>query len=184
MLSSTRGRDSNWETGIITDTIGWRWCFLINLPLGVITLVVTAFFLADPPLLQSTASLTFMQKLAKVDILGTIIFVPSIVVLLLALQWGGTTYGWANARIIVCFVMFAALLAAFAYLQYRKQDAATLPPRIIMRRSILAGMLFASCNNSALNVVEYYVSHLIPGPQHRTLSPTNPLSSPQSTSNP
>ncbi len=55
-------------------------------------------------------------------------------------------------------MLFGALLAIFAYLQYRFQEAATLPPRILKKRSILAGSWFAACCSGTLAVTEYYIS--------------------------
>jgi hypothetical protein len=95
--------------------------------------------------------------MAKLDLLGTAIFVPGITCLLLALQWGGSTYSWTDPRIISMLVLFAMLIMGFGYWQYRLQDAATLPPRILGNRNILAGMLFCCCTNAALAVVDYYL---------------------------
>jgi hypothetical protein len=53
-------------------------------------------------------------------LLGTAIFVPSITALLLALQWGGSKHGWANARIIILLAAFTALIGTFGWLQHRK----------------------------------------------------------------
>jgi MFS family permease len=145
--------------GVLTDKLSWRWCFWISLPLGAITLVVVGF-LFENPRVNPNLSLPLKAKLARLDLLGTAIFVPSITALLLALQWGGSKYGWANARIIILLATFTALIGIFGWLQHRKGDSATLPTRIIMRRSILCGAWFSFCTNASLSVVDYYV-----GPQ-------------------
>jgi len=144
--------------GVITEKWSWRGCFWINLPVGFITVFAVLVFFTNPQVDTANQRMTLKQKLGKMDIPSTVIFVPSIVCLLLALQWGGSMYGWKNARIIGLFVVFAALLAVFTWVQWRKGDEALLPARIITNRSILAGMLFSSCNNSATSIVEYYVS--------------------------
>lgn len=92
------------------------------------------------------------------DPIGTAVFVPAICCLFVALQYGALEYGWDDKKVILLFVVSAILLAAFAWVQWKRQDAATLPPRIIRQRSILAGFLFGLCVNSAINVVTYYVS--------------------------
>jgi MFS family permease len=142
--------------GVLTDNLSWRWCFWINLPLGAVTLVVVGF-LFENPRVNPNLSLPLKAKLARLDLLGTAIFVPSITALLLALQWGGSKYGWASARIIILLVAFTALIGIFGWLQYRKGDSATLPTRIITRRSILCGAWFSFCTNASLSVVDYYV---------------------------
>ncbi|RFU24162.1 hypothetical protein B7463_g12180, partial [Scytalidium lignicola] len=142
--------------GILTDRISWRWCFYINLPLGFLAFLVIYFFFENPRV-QLDSSGTWKEKLDRLDLVGTAIFVPSIVSLLLALQWGGSKYGWKDARIIVLLSLSGILIGAFAFQQYRRQEKATLPLRIIGQRSLISGMWFSFCNNSALSVVEYYM---------------------------
>lgn len=142
--------------GVLTESLSWRWCFWINLPLGATTMLLVGFFFQNP-LKSRDQSLPLVGKIRKLDLFSTAIFVPSMTCLLLALQWAGSKYGWANARIIVLLLVFAISAGFFIWLQFRRGDAATLPPRIICQRSILAGMWFVFCNNSALAVVDYYV---------------------------
>ena len=149
--------------GVLTDNLSWRWCFWINLPLGAVTLVVVGFLFENPQV-NPNLSLPLKAKLDRLDLLGTAIFVPSITALLLALQWGGSKYGWASSRIVALLALFAVLIGVFGWLQYRKGERATLPPRIIMQRSILCGAWFSCCTNASLSVVEYYVSRSIPLP--------------------
>ncbi|KAH8820686.1 permease of the major facilitator superfamily [Xylogone sp. PMI_703] len=142
--------------GALTDRISWRWCFYINLPLGVIAFLAIYFFFENPRVQLDSAG-TWKEKLDKIDIVGTAIFVPSIISLLLALQWGGSKYGWQDARIIVLLILSGALISAFAFQQYRRGEKATLPLRIIGQRSLISGMWFSFCNNSSLSVIEYYM---------------------------
>ena len=143
--------------GVLTDRVSWRACFGINLPLGALSGAII-FFSFENPQRNSDNDLPIKEKLKKLDLPSTAIFVPSMCCLLLALQWGGATYGWSDARIIVLLVTFAVSLTGFCWLQYRRQDDATLPPRILKKRSILAGAWFAGCCNAALGVVEYYMA--------------------------
>ena len=145
--------------GVLTDRLSWRWCFFINLPLGGVTFVAVGFFFQDP---QNTthSTMTFVQKLRKLDLGSTLVFVPSITFLLIALQWGGTKYGWHDVRIIALIVASSILVGVFIWLQRRSKEDALLPPRIIGQRSILCGMLFVFCNNTSLAIVLYYVSFI------------------------
>lgn len=102
--------------------------------------------------------LPWRDKLKRLDLLGTALFVPATISLLLALQFGGSKYGWGDARIIVLLTLFVALIAAFTWLQWHLGDAATLPTRIIGQRSIWSGMWYIFCVSGALSVFEYYVS--------------------------
>ena len=94
--------------------------------------------------------LTIRQQLAKLDLLGELFLLPCIVCLLLALQWGGSTYAWSNGRIIALFVLFGVLLIAFIPVQVFMQDTATIPGRIIFDRSIIGSMWYTFCLASTM----------------------------------
>jgi MFS family permease len=144
--------------GALTTNVSWRWCFYINLPFGGLSMVVLVLFLkATPP---AKAGTTFKAQLAQLDPLGTICFLPSITCLLLALQWGGSTYPWSNPRIIVLFVVFAILLALFIIIQILKKEPehATVPTHVFKQRSITAGFLFSLCVGGSMVLMIYYLS--------------------------
>ena len=143
--------------GFLTDKFTWRACFGINLPLGGIVLVVLSIWFKDPRSNPDT-ELPLKDKLKKLDLPGTAVFVPSVTCLLLALQWGGLTYSWSDARIIVLFCVFAASLTCFLWFQRIQGDNATLPLRILKQRSIVSGAFFSACANATLAVVEYYMA--------------------------
>ncbi|KAI1610795.1 permease of the major facilitator superfamily [Exophiala viscosa] len=143
--------------GVLTSTLSFRWCFAINLPVGVVAFAVVAAFFNNPRH-NPDIDLPLRQKLQKLDLLGTVIFVPSITCLLLALQWGGLRYSWTDWRIILLFVLFAGSLAGFAWLQWKKGENATLPLRILKQRSILSGAFFAGCCTASFTIVEYYMA--------------------------
>lgn len=142
--------------GAFTDRVSWRWCFYINLPIGAVTIVGIAIFFASPPR-KSEESIGFQARFKQFDPWGTFVFIPCIVCLLLALQWGGSTYPWNNGRIIALFVIFGILAITFVGIQIWQQDNATVPPRIIKQRSIAAGAWFAACLGAGFFVLLYYI---------------------------
>lgn len=70
--------------------------------------------------------------------------------LLLALQWGGTSYSWDNARIIALIGLAGILLIAFGFVQIWRKEDATIPPRIIKQRSVAFGAVYTSCVSGAM----------------------------------
>ena len=144
--------------GGLTDAFSWRACFGVNLPLGVMCLVLTAYGVHEQPPRNDAPVLTLKEKVKKVDFFGTLLAVPAITFLLMALQWGGTKFGWGSWQIILPLVVCALLFVAFGYLQYRQGDNALLPPRILKQRSIIAGMWYGACCEGVLAVTEYYMS--------------------------
>lgn len=153
--------------GVLIDKFGWRACFGLNLPLCPLLIAFTAYFLEDP-IQNPNYNLPFLEKLKRLDLLGTVLVVPSITCLLMALQWGGIKYGWQDVRIIVLFVLFTVLALGFAYLQYRLGEKATIPLHIVKRRSILAALWFSACCNGILATTEYYIAIYWQGVRNET----------------
>nr|A0A3T0QHT2.1 RecName: Full=Varicidin biosynthesis cluster MFS-type transporer [Talaromyces variabilis]AZZ09609.1 major facilitator superfamily ORF1 [Talaromyces variabilis] len=140
---------------VFTDRATWRWCFWINLPLGGVTAVAVFLFVRLPS--PQGGATTFLGLLQKLDALGTCILMPLIICLLLALQWGGTTYAWNSWRVVLCLVLFTVLLVAWLYVQYRQGDGGALPLRIVRQRSIRSAILFTFGINGSMFIIVYYV---------------------------
>ena len=102
--------------------------------------------------------LPWREKISRLDIPGTLVFLPSIVCLLLALQWGGQQYSWHDGRIIALLTVFAVLFVAFVAIQIWRQEAATVPPRILKQRTIAAGTFYSFCLGSSFFLIVYYLS--------------------------
>lgn len=143
--------------GAFTDHVTWRWCFYINLPFGAVTAVALVLLLKLPRQVQPDANETLRQKIMHFDPIGTTIFVPCVICVLLALQWGGSTYAWSNGRIIALFVLFGVLLIAFIGVQVWMGEDATVPVRIIKQRSVASGTFYSTCVGAAFFTMVYYV---------------------------
>lgn len=98
-----------------------------------------------------------MDIFLELDPIGTIIFVPAIVCLLLALQWGGVTYEWSNGRIVALFVIFGLTIIAFVALQFLLRDKATVPTDIAGQRTIAFASFFGLCIGGSFFIMIYYV---------------------------
>ncbi|QVM10208.1 hypothetical protein D8B26_004869 [Coccidioides posadasii str. Silveira] len=143
--------------GAFTDNVSWRWCFYINLPIGGFAMVIILLLLKLPHVKKADNKASIGRHIMRLDPLGTICFLPSMVCLLLALQWGGSTYPWSSGKVIPLLVVFAVLICAFVAIQIWGAEDATVPPRIFTQRSILSGFWYTICVAGSMLVIVYYL---------------------------
>ncbi|KAM0136962.1 hypothetical protein ACHAP3_004300 [Botrytis cinerea] len=140
--------------GILTEKATWRWCFYINLPVGGAAAIILLFAVEGKPNKNTD---TFLQKLQRMDPVGTLVFIPGIVSILLALQFGGNEYSWGDARNVVLFILGSILLTTFVTIQFKTGDNATVPIRIIKQRSVASVAWFSFFNSSSFYLAVYYI---------------------------
>ncbi len=78
--------------GIMTDTLGWRSVFYVNLPVGILAIVVLIFALP--------AKLSPRTPHARVDWAGAALITTAVSAFLLAVEWGGEVMPWGSPTII------------------------------------------------------------------------------------
>ncbi|MFF1710948.1 MDR family MFS transporter [Streptomyces sp. NPDC058268] len=107
--------------GTITDHLGWRWAFYINLPLGAVALAMV------------TAVLHLPKKKAKgrIDYLGAALLTVGISSLVLVTTWGGTEYAWTSTVIMELIAIGVVALIGFVIVQ--KKAAEPILPLHIFR---------------------------------------------------
>ena len=118
-------------------------------------MLVILFALKPTP--PAAPGLTIRQQLAKLDLLGEFFLFPCLICLLLALQWGGSTYAWSSWRIILLFVLFGVCLIAFIVTEISTQETATIKIRVIKNRSVISAMWFMFCLASTMLLLIYYL---------------------------
>jgi EmrB/QacA subfamily drug resistance transporter len=120
--------------GFFTQDLTWRWCFYVNIPLGIIALVVTTTVLQLP----------FRRVEHKIDFLGAALLVAGVTSILLGTVWGGKEYPWTSWQVIGVFSSGIVLLSAFA-LQEQHAAEPILPLRLfrnsVFRTTSAAGFL-------------------------------------------
>jgi hypothetical protein len=129
--------------------------FYVNLPLGGATALLV--FLTRIPDQRKKGKSTLKKTFLQLDLVGFAIFAPAVVMLLLALNWGGTAYAWYSGRIVglLCgsFGAFCVLLGW----EYYKEDEAMVPLGMLRRRIVASCLLTGFFQAGALAEMTYYL---------------------------
>jgi EmrB/QacA subfamily drug resistance transporter len=112
--------------GFLTDKLSWHWVFFVNVPLGI--LVIIMFILFFP-------NIRIDNLKHKVDYPGVAALILTVVPALIALSWGGTEYPWGSAEIIGMFLFSAVMLIIFLFIESRAKEP-ILPLSIFRNRII------------------------------------------------
>jgi EmrB/QacA subfamily drug resistance transporter len=118
--------------GFFVDNLSWRWVFYVNVPIGIVALIVTS----------SVLQLPFTRRDHRVDLEGAALLVAGVSALLLALVWGGNEYEWASTTIVGLLVASAVLLAVFVMWEGRAEEP-ILPLRLFRGRIFTIGVLLS-----------------------------------------
>jgi hypothetical protein len=127
----------------------------INLPFGGTAIAVVLLFFRTPK--RDFAHIPFKQKIKEMDLPGAVFLISAIVCLLLALQWGGITLPWHSSKVWGCFIGFGFLISIFIGIQFHKGEHATIPPRIMGQRSIIASALTLAFLSMGVYTHIYYL---------------------------
>lgn len=151
-------------SGSIAHYSTWRVSFYIIIPISV-AIIVMVFLSIGHIRRPENAHLSSKDGLKRIDWAGFAINVPMTLCLVLALEWAGTAYSWANWRIILLLAIAAVLLAIFLMVEYRAGDDSMVPLKMLRQRSVAFASLITFCNFAHLSVIAYYVSRS-PSPLH------------------
>ncbi|WP_327245725.1 MDR family MFS transporter [Streptomyces sp. NBC_01320] len=99
--------------GTITDHLGWRWSFYINLPLGAVALAMVTAVLHLP---------NKKRTKAKVDYLGAGLLTVGITAIVLVTTWGGSEYAWDSAVIMELIAIGVVSLVGFLFVETKAAE--------------------------------------------------------------
>jgi DHA2 family multidrug resistance protein len=106
--------------GWITDSYSWRWIFLINIPVGVISLVLTLFLIFDPPYLVRKS----LREGAKIDYIGIGLLSVGLGFLQVVLDKGEREDWFGSGFIVWCSVVAVIGLLGALLWELNREDPA------------------------------------------------------------
>ncbi|KAI0142402.1 MFS general substrate transporter [Hypoxylon sp. NC0597] len=143
----------------------WRWCFGINLPIAFLGILIIFFFLRKdllgpqpiPELEETEAGRRerFAKRMSTIDIGGQLLFLFGFGLLILALTWGGATYNWNDAAVLVPLVIGALLSCAWLYYEYSMGPGRILSKKLHFQRPMLPWYMVENRNVSLLCYINF-----------------------------
>jgi EmrB/QacA subfamily drug resistance transporter len=113
----------------ILGLTGWRWVFLVNVPIGIAALFVV----------YRTLHVHHHRREARIDWWGAVSLVVALVPLLTVAEQG-RSWGWASVGAMVCYLIGAVGLGSFYAVERRMGDDAMIPLRMFTIRPVAVGI--------------------------------------------
>ncbi|UOX91166.1 MFS transporter [Amycolatopsis sp. FBCC-B4732] len=132
--------------GLFTDHLSWRWAFLVNVPVGLVAVVLAARALPDPARKKSTA---------RIDYPGALLLAGAATALVLITSFG-PRWGWTAPGTLVLVVAAIALVALVIPVE-RRAAAPVLPPAMFASRTVVVAALVGFIANVAMFSVLVYL---------------------------
>lgn len=129
--------------------------FYINLPVSGVALVLHALFLH----VNRDKETGILTRLKRIDYIGNLILIGSVVSVLIALSWGGTRYNWNTYQVLVPLIVGLFGLVLFHVYEGMPwvQEFPTLPERVFKRRTPAAALVIAFLNFICLFWAIYFL---------------------------
>ncbi len=109
--------------GAIVQTVSWRWIFYVNVPVGVVALIV----------LSTTLPNTQGRERPVIDYLGAGVLAAGLSAIVLVASLGGNTWAWGSVQIVLVAALGVALIAWFIAIERRAAEP-VLPPALLRDR--------------------------------------------------
>ncbi|MBI0434645.1 MDR family MFS transporter [Roseomonas sp. KE0001] len=147
--------------GIITSALSWRWVFYVNLPIGLLALVMIGLGLP-----RSTTP----PNRRPVDIPGAALLAGATTALLLLLAWGGSEFPWASWPALGMAALSVTLYALFAWRELRAPEPLIRLPLfrnpVFARGVVVGGMMTFAMLGSTVFLPLYFQLVLGMDPAH------------------
>ena len=121
--------------GWVNDTWGWRTAFLVQVPLTVISGIMV-FFTIYIPVKETEES-----AWKRIDFLGAISLITTLVLLLLGLNSGGNIVPWTHPLVLTTLPLSAVSLGAFLYIESKIATEPVIPVKLLLNRTVLSACL-------------------------------------------
>jgi len=126
-------------------------------PIGGVTIV--SFLLFFKPTKRDGQEGTFVERFLRLDLFGNFLIITSIIMILLALQWGGTTYAWNSGKIIGLLVGGILEFILFWVWEGYRGDDALIPLKVLRQRTVASSFGNSFMLSAMILVHSYYMPY-------------------------
>ncbi|KAF8630806.1 hypothetical protein AX15_002708 [Amanita polypyramis BW_CC] len=151
--------------GFLADSIGWRWAFLLQVPLCVVAFSSVLLTLNLPAAQASSLS----ANIKRIDFGGAISLILAVFFLLFGMDRGGNI-SWNDRFTVGSLIAFAILVALFIFIEISVATEPFAPKRIITNRSLMACYLVNFCGAAASLAQIFNISLFYQAVQGKTAS--------------
>lgn len=131
--------------GLLTTELSWRWIFFVNLPIGVVAILVTLFGVQEfrPP------------HSRRIDFAGSAVFTLGLLALVYGLIESGRA-GWGSDRVIIALAVAAVSLVTFPFVE-RAQREPMFDLSLLRKPTFVGGLIAAFGMNGSLYAMLLYL---------------------------
>lgn len=145
--------------GWIADSLGWRWTFLFEVPIAMISVFMALFNGVLQHLHEShnKSSNDSSSRFGRIDFIGAFTLVCSIVIFILLLNFGGTMfpwYSWNSAYFLLGGVVFTGI---FVYVELKVAKEPIFPLELFRYKNVWLSYIIIACQVGAQSGMMYTV---------------------------
>ena len=140
--------------GVVNQAVGWRWAFLVLIPLTVVTAVGVWFAVPGPP--ESTEQWT-MSRVRRIDFSGSVLMTGALALLLWALNFESDQKRSSQTHLIVALPISAVLLGLFAVNEAHFAVEPIIPLSLLKNRTVTAACFVSWFESMSLYTLMFYV---------------------------
>ncbi|CAI7669577.1 unnamed protein product [Penicillium manginii] len=138
--------------GVFTDSIGWRWCFYINLPFDGVVLLLLFFNL------NLTLEKEPVTRLSSIDWMGFLLIIGGTICFLYGLETGSSgLIPWTSPTVILLIIFGVIIMALFIIWEAKFATNPLIPIRIFQTRSLLASFTVACLHSFVFISFDFFL---------------------------
>ncbi|KAL5324904.1 hypothetical protein ACEPPN_006023 [Leptodophora sp. 'Broadleaf-Isolate-01'] len=163
--------------GVIADSVGWRWCFLCQVPISLAGLTIGWFVIEDQTKVGTGECLDDeveggvggdggeeedvrekMSSWRRIDLTGAALLVLGLSAQLTALSLGGNQYPWSDIRVLLSFAVSVVILVTFVWVEVKTEALPVMPMWMLKGRTAISNMI----SNVLVGMSSYAFLFMIP----------------------